>query len=104
MAMKVDSLEERIKLKAHVQLRAEIDAAGKELEQYMRTGYAMELEKLFFQEKDNKPKNATVYGAFQEIKDRIFKELISQREDNAIRDFISKVDELQAQIDELKTP
>jgi hypothetical protein len=98
--MQVESLESRIRQKAQIELNREIDAAASRLEEILHRGRPMMLPDLFIKGDEK----ATAYGALQSIKKQIYEDRIAKREDDALELFINKVDELQAQIDELKNP
>lgn len=100
MKDQVNSIESRIKLKAQIELNREIDSAASRLEEMLHRGRPMMLPDIFIKGNEQ----ATAYGALQSIKKAIYEDRIVGREDNAIELFIAKVDELQAQIDELKNP
>jgi hypothetical protein len=100
----VKSLEERIREKARIELKNQIDAAAQPLALFTHFGYSVELKELVHAAGQNgQGRPVQVWEAIGFVKERIFAELVNKREDDAIAEFIHKVDELQAQVDELKS-
>jgi hypothetical protein len=93
----IKSLEDRIRENARKALKDQIAAAAQPLAAFTHFGYSVEISFLLH---NGKP--IQVWEALSAIQERIFAELASKREDEAISEFIHKVDELQTQLDELK--
>ena len=99
MAREVKSLEERIREKARKTLKDNIDTAAQSLALFTHFGYSVEVPSLL----NDNGKPVQVWEALAAVKERIFKELVAKYEDEAIAEFVAKVDELQTQVDELKS-
>jgi len=96
MPTELHDLNARIREKARDELRAELRAAAAPFTQAMSTGYNYDAG---FRDKEGK--NVTPWTAVDMIVEAVFQIKVKQREQDAIDDFVKKVDGLQSQIDDL---
>jgi hypothetical protein len=88
----VTTIDQRIRERAAEELHAELDAAAKPLSDLLAVGCTISCGS------DEKP----CYKALQEVKDALYRYYCPRRQDEAIKDFLSKVDGLEAEVQALR--
>ena len=93
MTLKVETLESRIRQKASDELREELHNASESLRKKCSMGYSIDLEV---------NGKVQLWNLIEMIEKRLHQEFVLRREDEAIAEFVSKVESLQSQINELR--
>jgi len=89
-------LNERLKEKARGELRAELAAAAKPLENAIRVGYDFDTGL-----HDKEGEHVRAWKAIEMLTEAVFQLKVATREQEAIDEFLERIDGLQAQIDDL---
>lgn len=96
MPTELADLNERIREKARAELRNELEESAQPLRRMLQLGYTVEVE--LYNKAGNRFDSFT---AIDVIVSALFKIKVTEREQDAIDEFMKKVDGLQEQIDQL---
>jgi len=94
MAKEIESLDQRIRDRAERELKKEINDLAEPLRNKMRVGHPLMVE--------INGKNVPIWELLDKVQERLHNHFLRQRQDAAVEEFIEKVANLQAQIDELQ--
>jgi hypothetical protein len=98
MAQTVQSIEQRLREKARKELEERINDALSPVEVLLRVGQAIDVPAVL-------DKNGSPYSAaflLVQVRKALIEKYQSQAEEDAIKAFLEKVDQLQVELDELK--